>query len=170
MCSGEQYLQRSAVELTADPAFARRVVRLAVTSAFALGLIWFLSGVTLEAHRMIERGLAGGWLLMPSILGLSLRWPRLRYAIVVPSTLVSLALLAICATALPEDAVTRSGWLLITSGVLFGAVLGAWFWFRWIPVPVGLSDPFSRGRWVLIVVHVSLIVAGITLLGLSATR
>ena len=48
-----------------------------------------------------------------------------------------------------------------------GAVQGTWFWFRCIPVPIALSDPFSRGRWVLIVVHVFLIVAGVTLVSLS---
>ncbi len=154
--------------MTADRIFARRVVRLAITSAFVLAFIWFLSAATLQAHPMIGSGLAGGWLLMPSILGLSLRWPPLRHALILPSSLVTLALLAICATALPDDEVASTGWLLVTSGVLFGGVLGAWFWYRWMPVPIRLVDPFSRGRWALIVVHVSLILAGVTLVSLSA--
>ena len=158
----------TSVEMEADPAFARRVVRLAVTSALVLPVIWLLSATTLRPQPLVGAGLAAGWLLMPSILGLSLRWPRLRYALVVPSSFVSVALLAICLTALPDDNVASAGWLLMTGGVLFGGVLGIWFWFRWMPVPAGLTDPFSAGRWALIVVHVSLIVAGLVLVGVSA--
>lgn len=157
------------IEMTGDPAFGKRVLRLTIISAFALALIWFLSAVTLQTHPMIGRGLALGWLLMPSILGLSLRWPRLRYALIIPSTLISLALLAICITALPDvNKVVGSGWLLVTSGVLLGGVLGAWFWFRWLPVPRRLMDPFSRGRWALIAVHIGLIVIGLGLISSSA--
>ncbi|MCZ6857442.1 MAG: hypothetical protein O7F70_05540 [Gemmatimonadetes bacterium] len=160
---------RPPIEMTTDPRFARRVLRLAITSAFVLALIWILCQATLQTRPAIGRSLAGGWLLMPTILGLSLRWPRLRYGLVVPSTLVTGALLAICVTALPENNVAISGWLLVTGGVLLGVVLGAWFWFRWMPVPTGLTDPFSRGRLVLIVAHVSLIVTGLGLVGLAAT-
>ena len=155
------------IELTTDPRFTKRVVRLTITSAFALALIWFLSTVTLQPHPMIGRGLALGWLLMPSILGLSLRWPRLRYALIVPSTLVTVALLAICMTALPDNKVIGTGWVLITGGVLLGALLGAWFWFRWMPVPARLSDPFSQGRSALIVVHVGLIAVGVGLISFA---
>ncbi len=154
--------------MTADAAFAKRVTRLAITSALVLGCIWVLSAATLQAPPVVGAALAGGWILMPSILGLSLRWPRLRYALLVPSALVAVALLAICATALPRDDLARIGWLLVTGGVLLGGVLGVWFWFRWLPVPTGLSDPFSPGRWALIAVHVSLIVAGLALVSLSA--
>jgi hypothetical protein len=143
---------------------------LAITSGFVLAFIWLLSAATLQAHPMIDGALAGGWLLMPSILALSLRWPRLRYALIVPSSFVSVALVAICATELPEDIVAGTGWLLVTVGVLFGGVLGAWFWFRWMPVPTSLVDPFSLGRWALIAVHVSPIVAGLALISLSAVR
>ncbi len=170
MPSSQQHLQRSPVEMTADPMFARRVVRLAITSAFILALIWFLVASTLQTHPVIQGGLAGGWFLMPSILGLSLRSPRLRYALIVPFALVSAALLAVCATALPKDTVASVGWLLVTGGVLFGGVLGAWFWFRWAPVPIALIQPFSRGRWALISVHVSLIVAGLVLVSFFAAR
>lgn len=156
------------IELTTDSRFTRRVVRLAITSTVALALIWILCEVTLQANPAIGISLAGGWLLMPVILGLSVRWPRLRYGLIVPSTLVSVALLTLCATALPENSVAAGGWLLVTGGVLFGVVLGAWFWFRWMPVPIGLTDPFSRGRLALIVVHVSLIVTGLGLVGLTA--
>ncbi len=156
------------VELGVGAAFSRRVVRLAVTSALVLPLIWLLSTTTLRAHPLIGAALAAGWLLMPLILGLSLRRPRLRYALIVPSSFVSVALLAICLTALPDDNVASAGWLLMTGGVLLGGVLGIWFWFRWMPVPARLTDPFSAGRWALIVAHVSLIVAGLVLVGVSA--
>ncbi len=155
-------------EMTADGRFARRIVRLGLTSVFALGLIWFLSVVTLDAGPAIRIGLIGGWFLMPSFLGLSLRWPVLRRLLIVPSSLVSLALLAICLSAIPEGVVAHAGWLLITAGVLFGGTLGVWFWFRWLPVPARLADPFSAGRWALIGIHVSLTVAGLFLVGLSA--
>src|SRR5258705_3506204 len=95
---------------------------------------------------------------MPSILALSLRRPRLRYALILPSSLVTVALVAICVTALPEGQVARAGWVLITTGVFLGGILGAWFWFRWLPVPAALADPFSRGRRALIASHGCLIV------------
>ena len=150
------------VELTNDRAFSGRVIRLAATSAVVLGLLW-ASGTTLDANPSIEKALAGGWILMPSILALSLRWPRLRYALMLPSVMVVGALLAITATALPESLGARVGWLLITLGVLEGSVLGMWFWFRWVPVPVGLDDPFARARWLLIFFHVASIVVGLVL-------
>lgn len=154
--------------MTTDPAFARRVARLSLTSAVALGLVWLLAAATLRAHAAIGACLAGGWLLMPTILWLSLRWPRLRYALILPSTLVSASLVAICATALPRDAAARGGWLMLTAGILLGGALGIWLWLRWIPVPARLSDPFCRGRWLLILVHVLLVVAGLALIGVSA--
>jgi hypothetical protein len=155
--------------MTADPVFAQRIVRLAITSGLVLPLIWFLAATTLDTHLVIRASLGGGWILMPSILGLSLKSPRLRYGLIVPSALVSVALLGICGTALPEDKLASLGWLLVTGGILFGGVLGMWFWFRWAPVPSALVEPFSRGRWALIGVHISLIVAGLVLVGLAAT-
>nr|MDQ3328226.1 hypothetical protein [Chloroflexota bacterium] len=70
------------VELTDDPAFARRIVRLARTSCVALGLVWWLAVATLDAHPALDLSLAVGWVLMPSLLLLSLRRPLLRYALV----------------------------------------------------------------------------------------
>ena len=160
--------QTPAVEMTIDVRFDRRVIRLALESAVVHGFIWFLATAVLEANLAIRIGLLGGWVLMPLILGLSLRRPVLRYALVVPSSLVGLALLAICVTALPGDRVGRAGWVVMTAGVLLGGVLGVWFWFRWAPVPSRLHDPFSRGRLLLVGIHVSLIVSGILLAGVSA--
>lgn len=133
-----------------------------------LGLIWLLAATTLHAPRLVTGSLAAGWLFMPSILGFSLRWPTLRYALVLPSFLVSVGLLAVCAVAPAEHGVARAGWLFITVGVLLGGLLGVWFWFRWMPVPDALTQPFARGRWTLIAIHVSLIVVGLALVSIAA--
>jgi hypothetical protein len=100
-------------------------------------------------------------------LSASLKWPRLRYGLAVPATAVSVALVAICLTALPGDPVLTAGWLLITGGVLLGGTMGLWFWFRWMPVPPRLADPFSPGRWGLIRLHVGLVVIGVVLVSLA---
>jgi hypothetical protein len=55
----------------------------------------------------------------------------------------------------------------MTAGVLFGGVLGIWFWMRLLPVPPALDDPFSRGRWAMIAIHIALIVAGLALAATS---
>jgi hypothetical protein len=59
------------------------------------------------------------------------------------------------------------GWLTTTAGILLGGGLGAWFWYRWFPVPASLEDPCSRARWLLIGVRVALIVAGLLLVALA---
>lgn len=153
--------------MTADPRFAGRVVRLALTSLVALGLIFLLWAVMKQRSALIGAGLGAGWALMPSLLLLSLRWPEVRYGLVVPSASVGLGLVGLCLFDLPPSAAGSAGWILITCGVLFGGLLGAWFWFRWLPVPAALDDPYSRDRWVLIGIHVGLIVAGIVLVGAS---
>jgi hypothetical protein len=158
------------VELTDDPAFARRIIRLGFTSSIALGLVWLLATITLDAHPGVGASLALGWLMMPSILFLSLRRPRLRYALAIPSALVGVPLLIICASNLPEGQVARTGWLLITAGILSGGVLGVWFWFRWLPVPGWLHAPFSPSRWTLIGLHVALVVSGLVLVGVTALQ
>ena len=146
-----------------DPAMLARVKRLALVSAFALGGIFVLAVSTLDADPAINAALAAGWLLMPLLLIASLRARALRYLLVVPSTLVSLGLLGIVITALPDNGIARAGWVLITIGVLLGGMLGIWFWFRLLPVPPSLNDPFSRGRWTLIGTHVVMIVVGLVL-------
>ncbi len=158
----------ASIELTSDPEFARRVIRLALTSSIALGLVWLLAILTLDLHPGVSASLALGWISMPSILLLSLPRPRLRYALAIPSALVAVPLLIICATKLPDDAIARTGWLLLTAGILSGGVLGIWFWFRWLPVPASLHAPFSAGRWSLIGLHVALVVSGLVLISVSA--
>ncbi len=157
--------ERAGVELSADPGFAGRIRRLAGTSVVALGLIWLLAARRLDAHPAVGVALASGWLLMPVVLWSSLRRPRLRYGLIVPSALVSLALLAVGATALPADPLARAGWLTLTAGILVGGVLGGWFWYRWRPVPAALDDPFAPGRWLLVAAHVGLVCAGLLMIG-----
>jgi hypothetical protein len=146
-------------ELTSDRFFSRRVKRLVVVSAVALGVILAL-GVADEAPTWALALIATGWVVMPLLLWMSLRRPRRRYLLVIPATCVSLGLLAITAS---SPAATRTGWLLITAGILIGGTMGMWFWFRWAPVPRILDDPFGWGRMTLVAVHIALILAGISL-------
>ena len=147
-------------ELTDDRRIRGRVVRLAVVSLVALGLVAGLAAATLDAPPAILAGLATGWVLMPTVLAWSLREPRVRYLLVVPSSLVTLGLLAICIGWMPASAMAAAGWLLMTLGVALGGVLGLWLWFRLLPVPAALDDPLAPGRWALIAVHVALVVVG----------
>jgi len=152
--------RRDPVELSRDPRFERRVRRLAVVSAVALGLIWGLAVATLEAPQWVDALFAGGWLLMPLTLAGSISWPRVRYALVLPASLVSIALLAVCFAWRPVAPMAVAGWILLTAGVMFGGGLGFWLWYRLLPVPARLDDPFSTGRWALIGIHVVLVVVG----------
>jgi hypothetical protein len=161
-------LGRPGVEMSSDPAFLERIRRLAAVSTIALGAMWVLAFNTLHAHSAIHLTLFAGWVLMPTVLRLSVRRPRIRLLVAVPATLVGVALVAICLTALPSDRVARAGWLATTAGILFGGVLGAWFWYRWLPVPAILDDPYSKGRWVLIGAHVVLVIGGLALVTLAA--
>ncbi len=155
--------ERVPVELTADRRFERRIWRLAVVSAVALGLIWGLVVTTLAVPPVFAAVFAAGWLLMPSTLVASLWRPRLRYGLVVPASLVSLGLLAVCVGWLPTDPAVAAGWLLLTAGVAVGGGLGLWFWYRLVPVPARFDDAFSTGRWALIAVHIALVVVGFAL-------
>jgi hypothetical protein len=158
------------VEMTADRRFARRVKRLGWTSLVALGIIWLLAVATLSAPPVLLVSLAAGWVLMPAVLFTSLAWPRLRLALPVPASLVGIALLAISAFWLPSQPLAAVGWLLIITGVALGGVLGLWFWFRLVPVPASLDDPYAEGRWALIAVHVGLIVVGVALAATGLLR
>ena len=149
----------SGVELTADRLFAHRVRRLIVISTIALGIIWGLA-FTDDAEVWVLVLLGIGWVTMPTILGLSLRRPMLRYALLVPASAVSIGLIWMTLTA-PDS--TDVGWLLITLGILVGGALGAWFWFRWIPVPRALDDPYGTPRVALVGLHTGLVLIGMAL-------
>ena len=155
--------RRAPIELSTDERFAGRVRRLAMTSVVALGIMWALAVATLDAPWVIGAGLAAGWLLMPSILAASLVDPRWRYALAVPASLVSIPLLAISVAWRPAPPLAALGWVMVTGGVLLGGLLGLWFWYRLLPVPGQLDDPFSPGRLGLIRAHVMLIVVGLAL-------
>jgi hypothetical protein len=148
------------VELTGDRRVRGRVLRLAAVSLVALGLVCVLAAATLEVPPAVLASLALGWVLMPAVLAWSLRELRARYLLVVPSSLVTLGLLAICIGWMPASTTAATGWLLMTLGVGLGGALGLWLWFRLAPVPAALDDPLAPGRWVLIAVHVALVVAG----------
>lgn len=154
-------------EMGTHPMILRRVKRLAIVSTFALGVIFTLAVTRLEARPVIELSLAAGWVLMPTLLLASMRRPKLRYLLIAPSTLVGTALLLICLTVLPTGGVARAGWLLVTGGILFGGLLGIWFWFRLIPVPRCLDEPFSPARWTLIGIHIAMILVGLLLVILA---
>ena len=149
----------SGVELTADRLFAHRVRRLVVISTIALGVIWGLAFAD-DAEVWVLVLLAIGWVTMPTILAFSLRRPMLRYALLVPSTAVSLGLIGMTLTA-PDS--TSAGWLMVTLGILVGASFGAWFWYRWMPVPRGLNDPYGAPRVALVGLHVGLVLIGMAL-------
>jgi hypothetical protein len=146
--------------MTTDVRFARRIKRLVVISLVALGFIWAMSVRTFPGHVLTATMLGVGWWLMPMFLYLSLRRPTWRYGLLVPSTLVSLGLLADCVTALSDNEPSRLGWVLMTAGVLLGGTLGGWFWFRWIRVPATMTDPFAFGRWTAIAAHAGLVIVG----------
>jgi len=158
---------RLPVELSADRRMAARVQRLGWVSLFALGLVWWLAAISLAAAPWVLWMLAAGWALMPTTLFASLAWPRLRYALVLPASLVSVGLLAILVWWFPTDPMAAAGWALLTVGVLLGGGMGLWFWFRIGPVPAALDDPYAPGRWALIGLHIGLIVAGWGLAALS---
>ena len=150
-------------EMGLHPQVLARVRRLALVSSMALGAVFFLAVTTLDISMATKAFLVGGWVLMPTLLFVSIRRPRVRRLLVLPSALMSVALLAISLNALPADLSARAGWLLITAGVLLGGLLGLWFWYRLFPVPRFLDAPFSPGRWALIGIHVAMIVLGLAL-------
>jgi len=158
------------IELTDSPRIIGRVKRLAVTSAIALGLIWWLADSTLAIPIEVSLLLVAGWFLMPVTLAASVARPSLRYALVVPSASISIALLWICLHGLPAAPIVAAGWISTTVGVLTGGVLGSWFWYRVLPVPLALDDPESPLRWSLIAVHVALVVGGVALSAVGLIR
>ena len=147
------------IEMTSDARFAARIRRLIAVSSLALGVISLLALTATEAGWVSVALLTTGWITMPTVLAASLQRPRFRYLLTVPASLVSLGLLVTAAT-FDGPAVAALGWWLMTAGAWLGAALGGWFWFRWVPVPAPLDDPFSIARWSLVATHVALVVSG----------
>lgn len=153
-------------EMTDDPAFAGRVRRQAFLGSIVLGLVWGLAVASSPVEPLSRWLLLVGWPLLVTVLLSSLRHPRLRYAGVVPSTLIAGALITISFNT-GIDQPEAVGWWLLTAGIVVGICLAVWFWFRWLPVPGGLDDPFSPGRWALIAVHATLVVTGLIVVAAS---
>jgi hypothetical protein len=151
------------IERSADPSFSRRVRRLGLVSLVAPGLIWWLAATRLTAPPALLVTLLAGWWLMPTVLFASIPLPTLRPLLVLPATLITAPVLAIAVWWPPDRPVAALGWSLIAVGLLFGGIMGGWFWFRWAPVPAALDDPFSPTRWSLIAIHVGCIILGFAL-------
>jgi len=149
----------SGIELTGDRLFRHRVRRLVAISSVALGVIWGLAFVE-DPSTWVLVLLVVGWVSMPTILAASLNRPSVRYALIVPASAVSVGLIGLVMAA-PQDTVI--GWLFITAGILLGGSLGVWFWFRWLPVPRILDDPFGWPRVTLVGLHLALVLVGATL-------
>lgn len=152
------------VELTDEPRFAARVRRLVTVSSVALGVVVVLAVATTGAPGWVIAMLVGGWILMPATLAASLVRPHLRYGLILPASLVIVGSIAICWAWLPGSTVAAVGWVLITTGVAGGGLLGSWFWYRMAPVPHSMKDPFSAPRLVFISFHVGLIGAGVVMI------
>jgi hypothetical protein len=148
------------IELTTDGLFQRRVRRLVAVSAIALGIIFWLAAHD-GASWWVLALIGIGWVLMPTFLAASLSKPTMRYLLIIPATTVGVGLIAMTLT---TDGANRTGWLLITLGILSGGMFGLWFWYRWFPVPRLFDDPFGWPRLVLLAGHVGLILLGIGVL------
>jgi hypothetical protein len=146
--------------MTADELFAGRVRRLVGVSSVALGVIFWLAYDAVGGAWGAAAMLGAAWVTMPLVLASSLRRPHLRYLLVVPASLASIGLLAV-AVEFDGTATASLGWWLVTAGVWLGAALGAWFWFRWVPVPRPLDQPFSTARWRLAGSHIALVSTGV---------
>lgn len=90
-----------------------------IASLPSLGLLT-LARASLDVPPVIEVLLVSGWILMPSTLALGLIEPRARYGLVVPASLVTVGLAAICMAWLPADPIAAAGWLLLTTGIGLG--------------------------------------------------
>jgi hypothetical protein len=144
-----------------------RVRRLAITSAWALGVIWLLWALTVARAPLVGVALALGWILMPTVLWASLHRPSLRFGLILPATLVTGGVASVAFGPLPDD-VTRAGWLALLAGLGMGGVQGAWLWFGWFPVPPAFRDPLAKTRLRLIVAHVTLVLLGMVLVTAAA--
>lgn len=150
---------RTGVELTDDQLFSHRIRRLTVVSAVALGVITGLA-VAADAPNVSIVLLTTGWVLMPVILAASLKRPTLRYALILPASVVTVGLVGVLASV---DGMARLGWALITVGILLGGTLGMWFWYRLVPVPYALSDPYGMPRIALVALHIGLVLSGVVI-------
>jgi hypothetical protein len=151
-----------AVELTHDRSFEARIRRLSIVSLIALGTITWLA-IRDDASLAVVLLLTAGWILMPTLLRASLRRPLLRYGLSIPATLSAGGLTLFCLARPDLGGASVAGWWTITASLWFGALLGMWLWFRWLPVPTWLGDPFGPGRLALVTIHIGGVLIGIAL-------
>lgn len=128
-----------------------------------LGVITLLAALSPESKPVAIGLLVAGWILMPTLLDASVNRPRLRYLLALPAMLVTVGLVMV-AVSMGGWSITTAGWWLLTIGVILGGGLGSWFWYRWMPVPDSLDDPFAPWRIALIVAHIALVVFGMALI------
>lgn len=150
---------RQSVEMTTDPRFTARIRRLIGVSTVALGSITLLVVFTADAGWLPAALMISGWVFMPALLAYSLPKPMSRYLLALPAAAASVALLLVAIES-TGSVWTRAGWWMLAIGLLTGGSLGVWFWYRWLPVPRPLDEPFSAGRWVLVSAHVGLVAVG----------
>ena len=141
--------------------------RLALVSAVALGVIWWLAHASDSTPAAARALLAAGWITMPSLLSLSLRLPALRIGVALPATFVTAGVLLVTEAALRTGAAAAPGWLLLTAGIVLGDFLGCWLWFRLLPVPRRLEDPHAPLRLLAVGAHVGLVTLGILIVAAS---
>ncbi len=144
------------VELTVDRSFTRRVRRLVWISLIALGAITWLAFQN-GAPAWVRALMITGWLLMPTLLALSIGNPKLRYGLLVPGAAFCVAVIGM---ALDSRGTQSVGWWIIAAGLTVGGSAGLWFWMRWLPVPRPFDDPYGVARLAVIGVHVALVLAG----------
>lgn len=140
----------------------RRVIRLAIVSAVALGLVFALA-IDDGATGALLVLLAAGWLSMPTMLALVAAAPRMRATLAVPATLTSLGVFGMAFRNSPS-----AGWAMLAAGIALGGVIGAWLWLGWAPSPAKLRiETRSWPRLFLMSAHVGLVVCGLAVLGLQ---
>ena len=146
--------------MTGDPRFRGRVRRLAVTSGVALGVTWTMAG-TLDAPPWIDILLLAGWISMFTVLTLSLARPSIRRLVVVPSVMVTAALIGICLWELRRPAWRERG------GSPHCRDLDGRRDGRLVLVPMGPGPSSARSGLdlrTLIAAHVGLVVGGTVLI------
>jgi hypothetical protein len=148
---------REGIELTTNPWMTRRVHRLIFVSSVALGVITGLA-VSNDGPTWAVLAIAFAWFAMPTALWASVDRPVLRYLLVVPALSASVGLIGM---AIATSGVVTAGWLIVLIGISTGGMLGMWFWYRFLPVPYSLDDPYGTPRLSLLAIHIALVLIGI---------
>jgi hypothetical protein len=154
---------REGIELTTNPWMTRRVHRLIVVSSVALGIITGLA-VSDDGPSWAVLAIAFAWFAMPTALWASVDRPRLRYLLAVPAVSASAGLVGM---AVATSGAAAAGWLIVLIGISTGGMLGMWFWYRFLPVPYSLDDPYGTPRLSLLAIHIALVLIGVGIIVLA---